>query len=63
MLNSSIIEVNATHLSKLQEIIKKCKVKHGPFLRLGNLYRIPVKNGCGLTVILLALSESNIKLI
>lgn len=57
------ISVKLIDFPDLIRVIKSCKIKHGPFRRHSWVYHIPIKKEQDVTVLLLTLSEKDIKIV
>ena len=62
MMNNYII-IGYIHLSRLRKTLKACKIKHGPFTRDEKKYLIPIKREPDISILLLSLSDTDIKLL
>lgn len=60
---NNYVEISRKHIKKLQQMIKSCNIRHGPFQRSENIYKIPIKDTGTILLLLLSLSETDIKVI
>jgi hypothetical protein len=57
------IEISRKHLPKLQQVLRCCHVRHGPFQRVDNRYLIPIKENNNVLILLLSMSDTDIKIV
>lgn len=60
MMNNIVISYS--HLSRLRKTLKAHNIKHGPFIRDSKKYYITIKRESEMVILLLSLSDTDIKL-